>query len=209
MQSQDADARETSSEVFLFWYDKDMAKFLILHGTGATPESNWFMWLKGILIGQGHAVWLPQLPGADKPDAETYTKFLLSNNDFTYDDQTIIIGHSSGSVEALYLLQHLPKTTAIKAAILVSAFRDDLNWDSLKGLFKEPYNFDTIKEHCQRFVFVHSDDDPYVPIEQAEFLAIETGGELLTFEGQGHFNTELSPDYKQFSKLLDIIKDII
>lgn len=187
---------------------RGMAKFLILHGTGATPESNWFMWLKGILIGQGHTVWLPQLPGADKPNAEAYTKFLLSNKDFAYDDQTIIIGHSSGSVEALYLLQHLPKETVIRAEILVSAFKDDLNWDTLKGLFQEPVNFDTIKKHCQRFVFVHSDNDPYVPLGHAEFLATETGGELLMFEGQGHFNTELSPDYRQFSELLNIIKTV-
>lgn len=186
-----------------------MANFLILHGTDATPESNWFMWLKGALIGQGHKVWLPQLPSADTPDAEVYTKFLLSSDNFTYDDQTIIIGHSSGSVEALYLLQHLPKTTVIKAAILVSAFKDDLGWETLKGLFKKPYDFDAIKKHCQQFIYIHSDNDPYVPINHAEFLVAETNGKLVEFEGQGHFNTKLSPDYKQFPEILDIIKDIV
>ncbi|MEI9913932.1 MAG: alpha/beta hydrolase [Candidatus Saccharibacteria bacterium] len=186
-----------------------MANFLILHGTDATPESNWFMWLKGVLIGQGHKVWLPQLPGANKPDAETYTEFLLSNDKFTYDNQTIIIGHSSGSVEALYLLQKLPKTTVIKASILVSAFKDDLGWDTLSGLFKQAYDFDAIKGHCKQFIYVHSNDDPYVPIEQAEFLAEKTGGKLVEFEGQGHFNTELSPDYKQFPELLSIIQGLI
>ena len=186
-----------------------MANFLILHGTNATPESNWFMWLKGVLIGQGHKVWLPQLPGADKPIAEVYTKFLLSNDEFTYDDQTIIIAHSSGSVEALYLLQNLPKTTVIKAEILVSAFKDDLGWDNLKGLFRKPYDFDAIKKHCQQFVYIHSNDDPYIPIKQAEFLAEETNGELIKFEDQGHFNTELGPGYKQFPEILDIIKKIV
>lgn len=186
-----------------------MANFLILHGTDATPDSNWFMWLKGILIGRGHKVWLPQLPGADNPNAKTYTDFLLANKDFVYDDDTIIIGHSSGSVEALYLLQKLPKTTVLKAEILVSAFKDDLGWDTLSELFPEPYDFDLIKDHCKRFTFIHSDDDPYVPIEQAEFLATQTEGELLEFEGQGHFNTEVSPDYKQFPELLDIIETIL
>jgi uncharacterized protein len=185
-----------------------MANFLILHGTDATPESNWFMWLKGVLIGQGHKVWLPQLPGADKPNAEVYTKFLLSNDKFVYDDQTIIIGHSSGSVEALYLLQNLPKATVIKAEILVSAFKDDLGWETLEGLFGKPYDFDLIKNHCNQFIYIHSDDDPYVPIKQAEFLAEETNGKLIKFEGQGHFNTELSPDYKQFPELLNIIEEL-
>lgn len=186
-----------------------MANFLILHGTDATPESNWFLWLKGRLIGQGHTVWLPQLPGADAPNAETYTKFLLSSDDFTYDEQTIIVGHSSGSVEALYLLQHLPKNVTIKASVLVSPFKDDLGWESLGGLFKTPYDLDSIKNHCKRFIYVYSDNDPYIPAEHAEFLAKETGGKLVKFTGQGHFSTELSPTYKQFPELLNIIQKIV
>ena len=186
-----------------------MSNFLILHGTVASPNANWFMWLKGVLIGQGHKVWLPQLPNSAKPNIQTYTKFLLSNENFQYDSDTIIIGHSSGAVEALHILQKLPNATKIKAEILVSAFKDDLGWDSLDGLFTEPYDFDAIKAHCKNFKFIHSDDDPYVPIEQAEFLASKTGGQLLKFEGQGHFNTELTPKYNQFPELLDIINSII
>jgi predicted alpha/beta hydrolase family esterase len=185
-----------------------MSKFLILHGTDGSPKSNWFMWLKGILVGQGHAVWLPQLPDAAAPNAKTYTDFLLSNSDFTFDEDTIIIGHSSGAVEALHLLQHLPDGATIKASILVSAFKDDLGWDSLKGLFVEPLDFDTIKSHCANFTFIHSDDDPYCPLEHAEYLTLKTGGELIVFEGQGHFNTELGPQYKQFPEILDFISEL-
>lgn len=186
-----------------------MANILLLHGTDATPESNWFMWLKGALIGQGHKVWLPQLPGAEAPDVDVYTKFLLSNDSFSYDEQTIIVGHSSGSVEALYLLQYLPQKVVIKAEVLVSAFKDDLGWETLKDLFKKPYDFELIKNHCQQFIYIHSEDDPYVPIDQAEFLAGKTNGKLIQFEGQGHFNTELSPEYKQFPKLLEIIERVV
>lgn len=182
-----------------------MTKFLILHGTDATPNSNWFMWLKGVLIGKGHQVWLPQLPDADKPNAEMYNVFLFANPKFTFDKDTVIIGHSSGSVEALSLLQHLPKGTKIKAAILVSAFKDNLTWDSLEGLFIEPFDFKAIMQHCPSFTYVYSDNDPYVPAEHAEYLAAQTKGKLIFIEGQGHFNTELDPKYKQFPQLLEII----
>lgn len=182
-----------------------MTKFLILHGTDATPNSNWFMWLKGVLIGKGHQVWLPQLPNSDKPSVTTYNAFLLSNPKFVFDKDTVIIGHSSGAVEALSLLQHLPKGTTIKAAILVSAFKDNLTWTSLDGLFTEPFDFKLIKENCPSFTFVYSDNDQYVPAEHAEYLAKETGGKLVKFEDQGHFNTEVGPQYKKFPQLLDII----
>lgn len=186
-----------------------MANFLILHGTGGSPKSNWFMWLKGILIGQGHEVWLPQLPYSDTPNAKTYNKFLLANKNFTFNDQTILIGHSSGAVSILNLLQELPFGTKIKAAILVSAFKNDLSWDALENLFPEPFDFDTIKSKCGSFTFIHSDDDPYCPMEHAEYLASMTGGELIVFEGQGHFNTEVGPQYKQFPELLQFIDEII
>ena len=185
-----------------------MANFLILHGTDGTPESNWFMWLKGVLIGQGHKVWLPQLPGADKPNTKTYTEFLLLNPDFVYDESTLIIGHSSGSVESLSLLQHLPDNTKIKAAILVSAFKDNLGWDSLDGLFVEPFDFNIIKSHCAKFIFIHSDNDPYCPIEHAEYLTGKTNGQLIIYDGQGHFNTELGRQYAQFPEILKIIDDV-
>ncbi len=182
-----------------------MTKFLILHGTGGSPASNWFMWLKGILIGQGHSVWLPQLPGADKPDSKRYTEFLLSNKDFVFDKDTVIIGHSSGAVAALHLLQNLPEGTTIKAAFLVSAFKNNLNWPSLDDLFTEPLDFDGIKQHCENITFIHSIDDPYCPLEHAEYLAEQSDGDLLVFEGQGHFNTETDPRYKHFPELLEII----
>ncbi len=184
-------------------------RFLILHGTNGSPEQNWFMWLKGALIGKGHTVWLPQLPHAEKPDPKIYTKFLLSNKDFIYDKETIIVGHSSGAVESLHLLQYLPANSVIRAAILVSAFRDDLGWESLSNLFKEPFDFSKIKQQCPSFTFIHSDDDPYCPMEGAEYLKEQTAGDLITFEGQGHFNTELNPSYKHFPELLEIIEQIL
>lgn len=186
-----------------------MTNVLILHGTDGTPHSNWFMWLKGKLIGKGYHVWLPQLPGADKPNSKTYTDFLLTNKDFVFGEATILVGHSSGAVEILQLLQNLPVKTRIKGAVLVSAFKDDLKWDSLSGLFTEPFDFEKIKKHCDKFIFIHSDDDPYCPLEGVRYLASEVDGELIVFNGQGHFNTETGPEYQQFPEILQFIDEII
>ncbi len=185
-----------------------MTNILILHGTGVTPRSNWFMWLKGKLVGQGHQVWLPQLPDAHKPNGKTYTDFLLANKDFKINKDTIIIGHSSGAVEILNLLQHLPGRTKIKGALLVSAFHDDLGWDSLSDLIDTPFDYERIKKHCGKFIFLYSDDDPHVPIEQPKFLAEQLDSDLIVFEGQGHFNTETSPHYQRFPEILQFIEEL-
>lgn len=182
-----------------------MKRALILHGTAASPGHNWFAWLQHQLEKDGYAVWLPQLPGCDTPNTEVYNAFLLSNPDFVYDDETVLIGHSSGAVEILSLLQHLPTDTKVKAVYLVSVFKDDLDWDSLKGLFIEPFDFAKITANAEKFVVIHSDNDPYVPLEHAEYISECLNGELLLLPGQGHFNTEQSERYKEFPELLEII----
>lgn len=184
-----------------------MKQALILHGTDAKPQSNWFSWLKDELEKDGYKVWLPQLPNSATPNAKVYTNFLLSESDFLFDDETIIIGHSSGAVEALHLLENLPENTRIKAVFLVSVFKDDLGWSALKGLFDEPLDFTNIKAKSGKIVLLHADNDPYCPIEHAEYIAKQVGGELIIKTGQGHFNTELSEKYKAFPGLLEIIRD--
>ena len=184
-----------------------MKQALILHGTDATPQSNWFAWLKDELEKDGYKVWLPQLPNSDVPNVRIYTSFLLTNSDFAFDDETIIIGHSSGAVEALHLLENLPENTKVRAVFLVSVFKDDLGWDVLKGLFDEPLDFVKIKTKADKFVLLHADNDPYCPIEHAEYIAEQIGGELIVKSGQGHFNTELSERYRAFPELLEIIRD--
>lgn len=185
-----------------------MKRFLILHGTDGSPQSNWYMWLKGVLIGKGYQAWLPQLPDSNKPNAEKYTKFLLSNKNFIFDEDTILIGHSSGAVEIFNLLQSLPVSTKVGGAILVGVFKDDLGWDALDEFFTAPFDFEKINKNCSKFIYIHSDDDPYCPIEHADYFVEKTDGELIVFEGQGHFNTEVGPQYKKFPELLEIISSI-
>lgn len=182
-----------------------MKNALILHGTGANPEANWFPWLKDELIKRGWRVWVPDLPRADRPNISRYNNFIFKNKDWEFTKDSVLIGHSSGAVAILGVLQHLPKNKKVDTCILVGSFKDDLGWDVLRGLFQEPFEFEKIKRHSQRFVFVHSDNDPHCPLEHAKFLAQKLDGALIVRKGQGHFNLQASPRYKQFPLLLKLI----
>jgi uncharacterized protein len=185
-----------------------MKNAIILHGTDNTPEGNWFRWLEKELQGLGYDVWLPQLPDAVLPDASKYNQLLL-NNGFNFNEETLMIGHSSGAVSILNLLQELPAGIKIKAAFLVGAFKGPLDKAARSKLFPKPFDFEKIKSHCGKFVFIHSDNDPYCPLSDAEFLAEKLDGELIVEKGQGHFNLEASPKYNQFPLLLDKIETIV
>lgn len=167
-----------------------MKNALILHGTDSNSSANWFPWLKGELENLGYKVWVPNLPHAEKPNIERYNKFLLANNDWVFDSESIIIGHSSGAVEILGLLQALQEDAVVNKCILVGSFMDDLGWDSLKELFLKPFDFEKIKKQARQFIFIHSDNDPYCPLENAEYLSQKLNGKLIVIKGQGHFSGE-------------------
>jgi predicted alpha/beta hydrolase family esterase len=185
-----------------------LKRAVILHGTSATPNSNWFPWLKKQLEDRGYEVYVPQLPGADQPNAEKYTQFLL-NSDWDFKD-SLLIGHSSGAVEILHLLQHLPEGVKARAAVLVGAFSKRLaeepNWQQLKNLFDEPFDFNKIKNKATKFLFVHGDNDPWCDPKQAQNLAKQVDGEYIEVHGGQHFSTALDPNYTEFPKLVEILE---
>lgn len=183
-----------------------MKNALILHGTGGSPNENWFGWLGGELEKSGYKVWVPQLPESNKPNIEKYNKFLLANKEWSFDEGSMIVGHSSGAVAILGLLQALPEGVKVGTCYLVGAFRNDLKWDALKELFLEPFNFERIKNKAKRFVFIHSDNDPYCPLEHAEYLSKELDGELIVLPNQFHFSVGTAGEkYREFPYLRDLI----
>ena len=69
-----------------------MKQALILHGTNASPEANWFRWIETFMKNAGYNVWLPQLPNSATPNTETYSSFIFSNSDFEFNEETVLIG---------------------------------------------------------------------------------------------------------------------
>jgi len=180
-----------------------MKKALILHGTNGNSQENWFPWLETELKSRGYEVWTPNLPGADKPNIQRYNEFILSNKNWKFDEETTIIGHSSGAVATLGLLQALPEGVVVKACYLVGSFKDDLGWDSLKDLFITPFDFKKINSKSLTWYFIHSDNDPYCPLEHAEYLYEKIGGDLIVLPGQKHFSVgTFGEAYRQFPFLL-------
>ncbi len=184
-----------------------MKKALILHGTNGSSRENWFPWLKAGLKKNGYIVWVPDLPHAEKPNLSRYNEFIFNNKDWKFDEETIIVGHSSGAVAILGLLQNLPKRVKVGTCILVGAFKDNLNWDALNELFLEPFDFEKIKTRAKKFIFIHSNDDPYCPLSHAKYLSKKVGGKLIVLKGQKHFSLSTHPGYDKFPFLINFIKN--
>lgn len=180
-----------------------MKNALILHGTNANSKENWFPWLKQELEKDGYKVWVPDLPHADKPNIERYNDFVFPK--WKFDKDSIIIGHSSGAVAILGLLQEMPEPISIDRAFLVAGFFGDLGWEPLREIGKFNFNWKKIKQRAKKFILIHSDDDPYVQMEYGHKLRDFLGAELIILPGHKHFSVEDSPVFNQFPELLEKI----
>lgn len=180
-----------------------MRNVLILHGTNANSTDNWFPWLEDALKERGLKVWVPDLPQANKPNIRRYNDFLLPR--YNFNENSILVGHSSGAVAILGILQELSENIVIEKAILVAGFLDDLGWESLQELFLNPFQWDVIKKRAKKFIFIHSDNDPYVSIEHGKKLHKLLGGELVVLSNQKHFSLEDGPRFREFPELLEKI----
>ncbi|MFO0703190.1 MAG: alpha/beta hydrolase [Patescibacteria group bacterium] len=180
---------------------------IILHGTGNTSNDNWFQWLSKELEKMGMQVWCPNLPNTNKPNPKMVVPFILKHAPFKIDHNTLLIGHSSGSVQILHLLPHIKNP--VKLALLIGSFKDNdfLKWDPNNELFSVPFDFDKCRNNCRKFTYIHSDNDPFCPLDHAKYLQSQTGGELVIVPDQKHFSiSTMGAAYKEFPKLLEVIK---
>lgn len=198
-----------------------MKNAIILHGTGGSPEGNWFRWLEAELRQKGLGVWLPQLPHAELPSLLEWLDFVRRDFPFDIDEGTLVVGHSSGATLALLLAaesHHRPcGVVAVSPFIPISTSPyTATSWEKNARLFDAELDLEgTLRRlggqnNTSAVTIVHSDDDPYIPLGVAERIANLCGGELVVIPGQGHFNLEKGPEYAAFPALMHIVdkKDI-
>ncbi len=186
-----------------------MKTAIILHGTQGSPEGNWFRWLEDKLKVKGLQVWLPTLPDAELPSSREWLDFIHENAPFKIDEDTLIVGHSSGAILALLIAQESKEK--VGAGVIVSVFHDNsLGWDANSQFFDEHFDFEKItRNFSRRILCIHSDTDPYVPLEQAKYVADNIGAEFIIIPEQGHFNLEQSPEYTEFPYLYALLEEEI
>jgi uncharacterized protein len=180
----------------------------IFHGTRGYPEENWFPWLKEKLEQKGYNVFVPQFP---TPDGESFNSWMNVLNTYKkyITRDTILIGHSRGGRFLLLFLETL--TNPVYASFLVStsigikqvAFSEEAN------KFANGWNFawEKIKTKSQHFFVYHSDNDPYVHLDNGKELSRILGVKLALISNAGHFNTKSG--YVKFERLLTDIENLL
>ncbi|MBI2047262.1 leucine--tRNA ligase [Candidatus Pacearchaeota archaeon] len=156
------------------------SNFIVLHGYGGSSEVNFFPWLKRELEKKGYKVSVPKLPNTDNPNVNEQVKYVLDN--CKLDENTVLLGHSLGSVVALKVLESLNKP--IKKLILAAGFIEPVikEWPFVKN-FDWKFDFEKIRDNVKEIIILHDTKDK-IPREQAEKLKEKLGSKLIYFEAE-------------------------
>lgn len=184
-----------------------MKNVLVFHGTGGSPKGNWFPWIKKELEKEGCQVFIPQFP--DPREGNNLKNWLevLKQYEANINEDTILIGHSLGGLFLLRVLERLKKS--VTAAFFVSApigIKPILYYSSDKQFSGFKFNWEKIKKGAKHFKVYHSDNDPYICLENGEGLAKHLGVDLTFIPQAGHINAESG--FTKFKPLFEDLKKI-
>lgn len=143
-----------------------MTKVIFLPGNGGgTPKDNWFPYVKKELSSLGMEIIDKDFPDNDIARAKYWLPFI---KELGADEQTILIGHSTGVIAAMRLAEN----NKIFGSVLVAGYHTDLNDEKEKksGYFDKPWNWEAIKNNQKWIIQFNSSDDPWIPIDEARFL---------------------------------------
>lgn len=176
-------------------------RVVLIHGNnGSKPTDNWFYYVKEELEKMGVPAVAPQFPDGDLARASYWIPFL--ENDLKVDQNTILVGHSSGAIVSM----RFAEKHKIFGSILVGTYYTDLGYEKekLSGYFDHPWNWEAIKKNQNWIVEFASTDDPWIPINEPRHVCDKLNTEYYEFNNQGHFGG----DYNKvtFPEVVQVLK---
>lgn len=174
-------------------------KVLLLPGNHSAniDTESWYAWVANQVKLIGLNIIAKNMPDPELARKEFWLPFI--EKELGDDKESIIIGHSSGAIAALKFAE----SHKLQGIILVGAYYTDLGdeYEIKSHYFDDPWQWDKIKQNVKRIVQFHSLDDPYIPIEEARYVAKQLNTEYHEYNTQGHF-----VENNTFPELIDALK---
>ncbi len=170
-----------------------MKKVYLIHGWGGSSEGGWFDWLKSELKSKGYEVEAFDMPNTDEPKIEEWVGYLRDNIK-DVDEETYFVGHSIGCQTIIRFLEKLHKHKKIGGCVFVAGWFDIINLEPEELIIAHPWvdskiHFERVLDHCNNFLAIFSDNDPYVHLDEAKKFKEDLGAKIILKKGLNHFNT--------------------
>lgn len=162
-------------------------KVILIHGNGGgTVDENWFPSVKKGLEEKGITVIAKTMPDNVLARASFWLPFI--KNELGADENTIVVGHSSGAVAAMRYAEE----NKILGSVLIGACYTDLGYESEKksGYYDKPWQWEKIRANQKWIIQFASTDDPYIPIEEARYIHQHLNTEYIEATDEGHYGSD-------------------
>lgn len=182
-----------------------MESYFLIHGSYGNPYKNWLPWLKSQLSKRKLNCIVPNFPSPYKQDYESWGEVLKAYWKVGYiTENTTFITHSLGGIFIVKFL--IENHIKIKKMITVAGF-NNIQFEEDNSLYDSFYmdnnQLQKLKDICGKIICIFSDNDPYVPIKEAEKFAENLNAEKVEIKNAGHFNEKSG--YKEFKEILEYI----
>lgn len=159
------------------------SRAILIHGNGGSTASGiWLPWLERELTALGIDVINETFPDNVNARSSIWLPHLEA---LGADEQTILVGHSSGALAAM----RYAETHRLAGSILVAVCHTDLGdpFERASGYFDEPWQWSRIRDHQPWIAIFSSRDDPHIPIAEPRFVAAQLRCTHVEFADRGHF----------------------
>lgn len=162
-------------------------RVFLIHGWEGYPEGGWRLWLKNELEKREFTIFVPAMPDTKHPKMNAWVSH-LEEVVGTPNKDCYFVGHSLGCITILRYIETLKENQEVGGAILVAGFSGNLGYEELDTFFKTPIDWIKIKSHCKKFITIHSDNDPYVPLKYGDIFKEKLNAELIIKHHMKHFS---------------------
>jgi predicted alpha/beta hydrolase family esterase len=163
----------------------ELKNAIIFHGTDDNPERHWYGWLGKELEADGYKVEIPDNPEINKEPIATFLPKVLKKHSF--DESTILVGHSAGGPLILSILEYID--IQIAKAVLVAGYSVHPDDQMEDPILQEVYDWDKINRNVREIVFINSVNDPWnCDDKQGRIMFDHLGGTQIILN-DGHFGS--------------------
>lgn len=173
--------------------------FVLIHGYKSSPRGAFFAWLREELESRGHSVEVPELPHPDDPSVSEQVETVLSET--TFDENTIVLGHSLGSVVGAKAIEK--RGVKIHKFVTVAGFVLEENTERAKKYLKTDNffcDYEKVRENIGKAVVLQDTADELVTNDMANKLVGALDGKLVKKEAlKPHFREPREPEVLKYA----------
>lgn len=185
-------------------------KCIIIHGSPSDAEKamipearsydkHWMPWTKKQLIANGIETETPLMPLPWYPD---YEKYKSTFEKYDIDENTILVGHSSGCA---FLVRWLGETRKeIFKLILVAPWKIPDRDDEFRKKFYAYCIDETIKNRVKEIVMFTADNEEEDGKKSLKMFHKSLGGKVIKLKGRGHYCLD-DMGTEKFPELIEVI----